>query len=320
MASRYIASTKLALGIVAAIFAVEVYQAATQPIGSGEAYLYDRFVRPTTRQVLAQELPHRDVLYSLLEKRSVGLFHVSPFSVRLPSLLFGVLYLWSVWKLASLCFGSGWRLLLAVLVAAAIPLGLGSFPRADGAGTALALIASAVWFAISRKNLNLAGACLGLAVAARLDFAIPAAILALSFLALTPWTTWIDRVLIPAIVAAFIFLVLPLSHAHAVPEITPELTGTQAAHLPSALQALRAEAGSSHVRISAIPAAEPIVNFYRAQHRVTTWDRAERDASPEHFDYYLLSASQADWAQQRHLIVLYWDADFLLARRSYAPM
>jgi 4-amino-4-deoxy-L-arabinose transferase-like glycosyltransferase len=320
MASRYTASTKLALGILAAIFATEVYQAATQPIRSGEAYLYDRFVRPTTRQVLAQELPDRDVLYSLLEKRSVGLFHVSPFSVRLPSVLFGMLYLWSVWKLASLCFRSGWRFLVAVVLPAAVPLELGWFRRADGAGTALALVACAVWFASNRKNLNLAGACLGLAVAAHLDFAIPAAILALSLLALAPWTAWIDRVLIPAIVVAFILLVLPLSHAHAIPEITPELTGTQPADLPSALQALRAGAGSNRIRISAIPSVEPIVNFYRAQHRVTTWDRAERDASPEHFDYYLLSASQADWAQQRHLIVLYRDADFLLARRSYAPM
>jgi hypothetical protein len=320
MASRYTASTKLALAFVMAILAVEVYQAATQPIRSGEAYLYDRFVRPTIRQVLAQELPDRDVLYSLLEKRSVGLFHVSPFSVRLPSLLFGILYLWSVWKLASLCFGSGWRFLVAGVLPAAIPLELGWFCRADSSGTSLALVACAVWFASNRKNLNLAGACLGLAVAARLDFAIPVAILGLSFLALTPWTAWIDRVLIPAIVAAFILLVLPLSHAHALPEITPELTGTQPADLLSALQALRADSGSSHVRISAIPAVEPIVNFYRAQHRVTTWDRAERDASPEHFDYYLLSASQANWAQERHLIVLYWDGDFLLVRRSYAPM
>jgi hypothetical protein len=320
MESPYTVSTKLTLGILAAIFAVGVYQAATQPIRSGEAYLYDRFVRPTTRQVLAQELPDRDVLYSLLEKRSVGLFHVSPFSVRLPSLLFGILYLWSVWKLASLCFSSGWRLMTAVIVPAAIPFVLGWFPRADGSGTSLALVACAVWFASNRKNLNLAGACLGLAVAARLDFAIPVAVIGLSLLALTPWPTWIDRVLIPAIVVALILLVLPLSHAHAAPEITPELTGTQATHLPSALQALRTYSGSSHVRISAIPAVEPIVNFYRAQHRVTTWDRAERDASPEHFDYCLLFASQANWAQQRHLVVLYWDGDFLLVRRSYAPM
>src|SRR5271170_6861597 len=107
MARRYTASTKLALSVIAAIFAVEIYQAATRPIGSGEAYLYDRFARPTTRQVLAQELPDRDVLYSLLEKRSVGLFHVSPFSVRLPSVLFGALYLWTVWQIVSLCCRAG---------------------------------------------------------------------------------------------------------------------------------------------------------------------------------------------------------------------
>src|ERR1035438_6029642 len=92
MAQRSTASIKVALAVLAAVFAVEVYRAAARPIGNDEAYLYDRFVRPTARQVLASELPDRDVLYSLLEKRSVGLFHVSPFSVRLPSLLFAILY------------------------------------------------------------------------------------------------------------------------------------------------------------------------------------------------------------------------------------
>src|ERR1039458_966059 len=100
MGPRYIASTKLACVFLAGIFAVQAYQAASQPINTREAYIYDQFVRPTIRQVLAGELPERDVLYTLLEKRSVGLFHVSPFSVRLPSLLFGVLYLWAVWQLA----------------------------------------------------------------------------------------------------------------------------------------------------------------------------------------------------------------------------
>src|ERR1039458_3168575 len=102
MESHFTVSTKLALALLTLILAIEMHQAATQPINAREASTWDRFVRPTDRQVLAQELPNHDVLYCLLEKRSVGLFHVSPFSVRLPSLLFGILYLFAVWQLGLL--------------------------------------------------------------------------------------------------------------------------------------------------------------------------------------------------------------------------
>jgi hypothetical protein len=270
----------------------------------------------------------------MLEKRSVGLFHVSPLSVRLPGLLFGIVYLWSVWRLARLFLVAGWVFLVAIVLAALVPLEWDCFSRANGTGTALALQACAIWLAarylkynldVSPLNLNLSGACLGLSVATRLDFAISAILLGFLFLAAMAvqrkWADWRDRILIPATVAAFVFLVLPLSHAHAPEEVTPELTAAEAAQLPSALQILRARtAGTDQVRIGAIPPVEPIVNFYRAQYRVNTWDRASRNFSSEHFDYYLVSGADQEWVQQRHLIVLYRDADLLLARSSYDSM
>ena len=317
MAQRYTVSTRLTLAFAAASFAVQVYQAATQPVRSAEAYLYDRSVRPATRQVLASELPDGDVLYALLEKRSVGLFHVSPFSVRLPALLASILYFWSTWQLAGILPGSRWWF----LAAAAIPLPWGWFVHADGTGMALALMACALLLAVDRRFLNLVGVCLGLSVAARTSFAIPSVVLGLGILAVQRrWSDWIDRVLIPAVVVALVFLVLPLSHAHAAAENLPELTGSQAAHLQSALDVLRTSAGAEHIRIGATPSAEPIANFYRAQHRATNWLRVEKDASLEHFDYYLLWAADAGRAGERHLIVLYRDADFLLAQRSAAAM
>ena len=402
MAPLYTASTKLAIAVMAAIFAVEVYQAAKQPISTGEAYIYDRFVRPTTRQVLAQELPNRDVLYTLLERRSVGLFHVSPFSVRLPNLLFAVLYLWSVWQLARLVLGTDRLFLVAVILAVALPLQWDCFARATGVGAALALELCAVWLTVeylwrnhdvrtlklkgypldsrnspgsglveqtpwggpsseprhapvpwpeaeagasararvpapprasnctglgqvdSTLKLNLAGACLGLSVAARLDFALPAIMIGLAFLAALAvqrqWALWTNRLLIPGTVAALVFLVLPLSHANAAGESVPELTLNAASRLQSALEVLQASAGENHIRIGSSLSTEAIVNFYRAQHRVTTWDRADRDLASEQFDYILLSARDAEKVDQRHLIVLYQDADFLLARLSHDAM
>jgi hypothetical protein len=320
MESHFTVSTKLALAFLGAVFAAQVYQAATRQIGSGEAYLYDRFVRPTTREILASELPDRDVLYSLMEKRSVGLFHVSPFAVRLPGVLFGLLYLWSIWRIARRVLGVGGRFLGLLVLGAGAPLWYGWFSRADGSGTALALVACGVCLAIAPKKLNLAGACFGLAVAARLDFAIPAAVAGLASVAGKRWTDWTDRVVVPAVVVAVIFLVLPLSHAHRAPEITLELTEGQAIDLHSTLEVLRADAGVEHIRIGASPSAEPVVNFYRAQHRATTWERAVRDYASQQFDYYLLSTRDSGWLSQRHVLVLHRDADFVLARRNPAAM
>jgi 4-amino-4-deoxy-L-arabinose transferase-like glycosyltransferase len=308
-----------------------------------EAYIYDRFVSPTTRQVLARELPNRDILYALLEKRSVGLFRVSPFSVRLPSLLSALLYFWSVWRLARRLArrdrgklldevygergweheGTGWLFFLAVALAGLFSLWWGGFTQAQGGGTALALQVCATQLALSvtpqniNLNLNLAGACLGLSVAARLDFVIPAMALALAFLAIhRRWFLWTDRILIPAAVTALVFLVLPLSHAHAASEAPPDV----AAQVNSAIQVLRASAGSQHVRIGASPGIAPVLNFYRAQYRLRTWDRAERNLASGSFDYYLLAKGDTGLIEQRHLIVLYRDPDFVLARRSYDAM
>jgi len=302
------------MALLAGVFSLQVYRAAACPIGTGEAYLYDRFVRPTTRQVLVSELPDREVLYVLLEKRSVGLFHVSPFSVRVPSLLFGILYLFAVWQLARRFCGSGWLFLAVVAAGGIVPLFGDWFSRADGSGAAIALVLCAIGLAVRRRYLNLIGISLGLSITAQMGFAIPAVAIGLAVLAFwRRWSDWIDRVLIPAVVVVLILLVLPLTHASAPGESLPVLTASQAVHLQSALQALRANAGPNPVRIGATPAVEPVVNFYRAQHRAGNWERAQRDDTLEHFDYYLFPAAQVPYAEQRHLIVIYRDPDFVVA-------
>jgi hypothetical protein len=312
MAQRFTALIRIIPVLLAAVFALQVYRSAARPINTNEAYLYDRFVRPTTRQVLASELFDRDVFYSLLEKRSVGLFHVSPLSVRLPSLVFGIFYLWAVCQVA--------RRWIWTVAFAALPLLWDCFARGNGTGTALALCACAVWVAIDRKYLNLIGICLGLSISANVVFAVPVVLLAVTILAIKRnWDDWCNRVLIPGAVVALMILVLPLSHAHASPPIPPQLTIKQSLDLQSALDALRT-AGRGHVRIAAVSGAEPVVNFYRAQHRATNWDRAVVDDGSEQFDYYLLWAAEADSLQPRHLIEVHRDGEFVLARRDAAPM
>ncbi len=169
---------------------------------------------------------------------------MSPFSVRIPSLLFGLLYLCSIWKISR-------PFPITAVLGAAIPLAFDWFAQADGTGAAVALMVCAMWLTIDRK---MAGACLGLAGRRAARFCDsrghrrpwnPSPMR-------RNWAEWADPEQIPAAVAAVMFLlVLPLSHAHAAPESIPDLTLTQAAHLHSALSVLRASAGTKPIRIGA---------------------------------------------------------------------
>jgi hypothetical protein len=131
---------------------------------------------------------------------------------------------------------------------------------------------------------------------------------------------WSERILIPAAALALFVLVLPLSHAHAARENPRELTPVQAIHLQAAIEALRSHAGDGRARIGAVPAAVPAIDFFRAQHRMNNWELAGRYDAPEIFDYYVLSSEYAGWAEERHLIVVHRDADFLVARTAVAAM
>src|SRR5271157_848927 len=293
-------STKLALAALIAVFAGEAWLAAVRPVTSAEALAYDRFVRPPMRETLHQPGRNPDVLYTLLEKRSVGLFRVSEFSIRLPSLLAGGLYLWAIWRLCR-------RSLLVVPLAAA-PLAWQCFSTSSGLGLALTLAAWAMEAA--PKKLNRAGICLGLAVASHLPFAIPAVILA----AIVVWRNFrwdraVETFLIPALVTSFIFLVLPLSLAPETPSVPPELTSAQVKGVRAAVEVLRRECGTRPIRVAASAAVAPVLSFYRSRFRMPTWQLSDAAA-----DYYVLSESGAVLAAYGQLIVLYQDSGIVLAR------
>jgi len=293
-------STKLSLAALIAVFAGEAWLAAVRPVTSAEALAYDRFVRPPMRETLHQPGRNPDVLYTLLEKRSVGLFRVSEFSIRLPSLLAGGLYLWAIWRLCR-------RSVLVVALAAA-PLAWQCFSTSSGLGLALALAAWAL--EAVPKNLRRAGVCLGLAVASHLPFAIPAAILA----AIVVWRNFrwdqaVESFLIPALVASFVFLVLPLSLAPDTPSTPPQLTSAQVKGVRAAVQELRRERGTEPIRVRASAAVAPVLSFYRSRFRLASWQFSDASA-----DYYVLPESGASLAGQGQLVVLHRDGGILLAR------
>jgi hypothetical protein len=291
---------KLALAAMVAVFAGEAWLAAVRPITPAEALAYDRFVRPPMRETLHQPSRNPDVLYTLLEKRSVRLFRVSEFSIRLPALLAGGWYLWAIRRLCR-------RWVLVVALAAA-PLAWQCFSTANGLGLALALAAWALEAA--PRKLNRAGVCLGLAVAAHLPFAAGAAILsAIIVWRNFRWDRAVEGFLIPALVTCFMFLVLPFSLAPETSSAPPVLTSAQVNGVRAAVEVLRRESGTKAIRVRASAAVAPVLSFYRSRFRLASWQLSDGGA-----DYYVLAESGAGFTGQGQLVVLHRDGGIVLAR------
>src|ERR1017187_7433431 len=101
------ASIKAARWLIAALLAVNLYRAMTQSVTPGEAWNYDRFIGPSCTEALASFDVNNHVLNTLLVRISTSIFHFTELSLRLPSLLAGVLYLWVVFRMARRSFGDG---------------------------------------------------------------------------------------------------------------------------------------------------------------------------------------------------------------------
>jgi hypothetical protein len=230
MARLSTASTRAALLLLWALFATNIYRAATQSITTDEAYTYEAFVRPPLVETISGYNANNHVLNSLLIRAVTAVFGVSEFTVRLPSVLAGGLFLWAVWRLARRLLGSGPLLLAGVAALTLNPFVLDHLSVARGYGMALAFWMWALEFLMEYLEsdgvlgpnvslLNNAGLCLGLSVAANLAFLYPALGLAAAFLTLS-WKRgdlWppLQRFIATAAVVAFLLLAVPLSHAAA---------------------------------------------------------------------------------------------------------
>ena len=218
-------STKAARALLLVLFAANVYRAAMQSITPPEAATYNRFVGPNLANTLSVTTANNHVLNTLLARISTSIFHLTDLSLRLPSLLGGLLYFWAVLRLARRTFGTGPLYLAAVALLSINPLVLDYLSMARGYGLALAF-----WMwglelmleylelneALREPKLNLAGACLGLSVAANLAFLVPAVALATAF-SVHPTPRQSSRRFqdfwLPAVLTAFLILVIPFNHA-----------------------------------------------------------------------------------------------------------
>lgn len=138
----------LAILILIALSATNIYRAKTQSITCDEALSYELWgSQPLSRTFVTYDASNH-VLQTLLSKISVAAFGVSEFTLRLPTLLAGFLYFIAVYRLSSLVFGKGGLFLLSVTVLSLNPLLLDLLSAARGYGLALAFCTWALFYMV----------------------------------------------------------------------------------------------------------------------------------------------------------------------------
>ncbi len=184
-----------ALVLFAVLLATNFYRAATQSIVHDEALTWQLYLAGPASNIFHYYDPNHHFLATVLFRVSTTLFGSSEFAMRLPTLLAGAWFYWTVFRLCALVLGAGWLFLLGCAAITLNPLLLDFMVAARGYGLAIAglfwaLYQMLCWFddrsngvadEVLRKRLWKAALGCSIAVATNLTFVIPAAILALAF-------------------------------------------------------------------------------------------------------------------------------------------
>ncbi len=215
--------TKAALVLLVAVFCLNVYRAVTQSITTDEAFTYQRFVSSPSAGLVERFDANNHVLNSLLSKTSVTLFGLKEWTLRLPSVAGGALYLFAVYRLCFLLFGGGAWSFLAAAVLATNPFLMDHLSAARGYGLALAFLLLSVYELVRAteatpfRSLYAAGIFCGLSIAANMTSLFPVTALTVAFISVTAANgrfqvkrVW-DEFVVPMSLVSFLFLVLPLS-------------------------------------------------------------------------------------------------------------
>jgi hypothetical protein len=161
----------LALICALARFAVCCYRAAHQSIIVDEATTYNQFVSGPWRKLFGRYDANNHILSSIMVKLSVTLGGLSPFKLRLPSLLAGLALTLAVfWLLRRI---QSWPLRWAAFALFCLnPLLLDFSIAARGYSLSLAFFAWALYFCMDRRYLP-AGFLLGLSIASNVAILFP---------------------------------------------------------------------------------------------------------------------------------------------------
>src|SRR4051794_30399279 len=152
--------------LLAALFLLVVFQAASRALTIDEATIWDHLVHGSFRSAFIAPDAWNGLVYAILAKRAIGLFRLSELTMRLPAVLAGAIYL--------VVLTRHMRPPIAVLLAVP-PMALGWFSTATPHGVALVLVlCAAVSLRVERRAV-----LFGLAIATSPIFAVPLAALAI---------------------------------------------------------------------------------------------------------------------------------------------
>jgi Dolichyl-phosphate-mannose-protein mannosyltransferase len=187
-----------AAALLLALFAGNLYRAATQSITHDEAVTWQWFLSGPFSLVFDSPMGNHHPLHTLACKLTTGVLGTSEFSLRIPSLLGGLFYFFAVYRLSAFLFGGRFLFLLSVAFLSLNPFVLDYLSCARGYSAGLALLLWTVYLLMryltepgdprlpSRpaRLLNQAGIALGLAIGVNVIMVFPAGALAAVFLSL----------------------------------------------------------------------------------------------------------------------------------------
>jgi hypothetical protein len=200
---------------------MNIYRAHTQSITYDEAFSYLSFISTPFREMLSWFDANNHVLNTLLAKLTTAVFGVSEFTLRLPSLGGGALFLFACQRFLFRLFAQSWLAFLTYCAAILNPMVLDYLSAARGYSLALGFQFCALWLLASdskpARNWFI-GVSLGLSVASNLTFIIPNLLIVAVWLALNHRKeagSFIRAVKIAGALAltATVFLAQPLRHA-----------------------------------------------------------------------------------------------------------
>ena len=184
-----------ALVLLAALFATNVYRAATQSIVHDEALSWQFYLSGPASAIFQTYTANNHFLATVLFRISTTLFGSSEFAMRLPTVLAGGWFFWTVLRLCGLLFGDGWLFLLGCGALTLNPILLDFLVAARGYGLAMAGLFWALFQMLSwlddrergipeeqlHKRLWKAALGCSIAVAANLTLLMPVFIVAIAF-------------------------------------------------------------------------------------------------------------------------------------------
>ncbi len=124
--------------LVLALVATNLYRAWTQSITCDEAFTYNEFLAGPVSRLFTHYDANHHILHSMLAKIAISLFGLSEFTLRIPSLLGGVLYLSTAFRLCRYLFGESLFFLVSLASVTLNPFVLDFLSAARGYGLALA--------------------------------------------------------------------------------------------------------------------------------------------------------------------------------------